>query len=642
MKNKLKKLKKDWQSYIMNGILSSETEDYIKDAWDRCFKMNIDYNDGRGKIIPDDELEIKFIENKKLIEIATPIMENIFEIIKSTNYSVILTDKEGVLIHVITNKDIENYHKSLNFVLGTYWNEENVGSNGIGTCLFLDKPVQFIGAQHFCLSHHDWTCSSAPIHDSSGKIIGCIDISGKVEDVHIHTFGIVTTTAKIIEKQIDISNSYELMNTTFNSILEGLIVIDENYKVSRYNERILDILKLDKDQLLQLDIRNIFRDVDLENKVFKDKKNIRFSEFSFEMENSRIECLLNISPFVFNGKVKGAVILVKEAEQVRKVVNHIVGYKSNYTFDDIITNNEKFKNIIAFSKKISKTNCSVLIQGESGTGKELFAHSIHNYSNRNDGPFIAINCAALPKDLVESELFGYEKGSFTGASKEGKPGKFELANGGTIFLDEIGELSLETQSKLLRILESNHLNRIGSNYERIIDVRVIAATNRNLIEEVESKTFREDLFYRLNVININLTPLRERPEDILDIAENILKNLNNNDNNGNKIFAKSFKDKILIKEWKGNVRELQNYIKRAYYMSEENLIADIEVETNIKSNEYISNSKNMKDIEKNLIIQVLNDYNGNVIKTSNQLNIGKSTIYRKIKDYEIDINKYKN
>lgn len=168
----------------------------------------------------------------------------------------------------------------------------------------------------------------------------------------------------------------------------------------------------------------------------------------------------------------------------------------------------------------------MLITGESGTGKELFAHSIHNSSNRCKGPFIAINCAALPKDLVESELFGYEKSAFTGASKEGNPGKFELANRGTIFLDEIGELPLEIQSKLLRVLDNHTITRIGGNFERKLDVRVIAATNRNLNEEINKNNFRSDLYYRLNVFNVRLIPLRERTEDIELCADYFLQRLN--------------------------------------------------------------------------------------------------------------------
>ncbi len=254
------------------------------------------------------------------------------------------------------------------------------------------------------------------------------------------------------------------------------------------------------------------------------------------------------------------------------MVRKIAGFSSKYTFESIITNNKRMLSVIEEAKKIAENECSVLITGESGTGKELFAHSIHNSSNRCKGPFIAINCAALPKDLVESELFGYEKSAFTGASKEGNPGKFELANRGTIFLDEIGELPLEIQSKLLRVLDNHTITRIGGNYERKLDVRVIAATNRNLNEEINKNNFRGDLYYRLNVFNVRLIPLRERPEDVELCADYFLQRLNDKNQRMDKSFDKDFINLIKDYNWPGNVRELENVIQRAYYLSKDEII----------------------------------------------------------------------
>jgi len=265
------------------------------------------------------------------------------------------------------------------------------------------------------------------------------------------------------------------------------------------------------------------------------------------------------------------------------------------------------------TKSIAAYDCTVLITGESGTGKELFAHSIHNASNRNNGPFVAINCAALPKDLVESELFGYEKGSFTGASKEGCPGKFELANTGTIFLDEIGELPLEIQSKLLRVLDNHTITRIGGKYERNLDVRVIAATNRNLYNEIQANNFRGDLYYRINVFNIKLIPLRERPEDIELCAEFFLQKLNDKNFGIKKFFDKEFINTIKKHNWPGNVRELENVIQRAYYLSKNDMISYLFIPEYINENEedtistFNSSSirpDKLEEIEKSLMLKL--------------------------------------
>ena len=317
-----------------------------------------------------------------------------------------------------------------------------------------------------------------------------------------------------------------------------------------------------------MDINKIFEGIDIENVVLNDKEKMDFSDTVISIDNKKIECSLHISPIVINDEVAGVVMIVKEAKQVRKEVSKLAGFNANYTFESIITVDNRMKDLINTAKKISKTNCAVLIEGESGTGKELYAQSIHNESLRKKGPFIAINCSAIPKDLFESELFGYESGSFTGAVKGGRPGKFELANGGTIFLDEIGEIPLEIQPKLLRVLDNNKLVRIGGTYERELDIRIISATNRNLLEEVNKGSFRQDLYFRLNVISIKIPPLRRRRGDIIELARYFLKDLNEENNYADKTFTDEFEEYLLSQEWTGNVRELKNIVQRAYYMAD--------------------------------------------------------------------------
>jgi transcriptional regulator with PAS, ATPase and Fis domain len=305
--------------------------------------------------------------------------------------------------------------------------------------------------------------------------------------------------------------------------------------------------------------------------------------------------------------------------------------------------------IIDEARRIAQNECTVLITGESGTGKELFAHSIHNGSKRCSGPFVAINCAALPRDLVESELFGYEKGAFTGASREGNPGKFELANGGTIFLDEIGELPLGIQSKLLRVLDNHTIMRIGGKYERNLDVRIVAATNRDLIKEVNSKNFRSDLYFRLNVFNLNLIPLRERKEDIEMFVNVFLNKLSKKNQMKIEHVDESFMDILKNYNWPGNVRELENVVQRAYYLSKDGSITESLIPEyimgsveNIKEDSIFLEShskgriKTVDQVERELIMKALEKCNGNVVNASKLIEMGKSTLYRKIKKYNLE------
>jgi len=640
MKNKIEKLKQNWESYILRKKLSEDTRPLVKEAWDRCLAYEVDYNGGYGDILPEEELNEILERKANLIDIADPVMENIFSIIRETSFSLVLTDENGVIIHVKENESIHKKHNSLRFIRGTTWDEKNVGANAIGTALAAETDIHMLGAEHFCKSHHPWTCSAALIRNSLGEIIGCLDISGSVEDDHIHTFGIVTYAAKIIEKQMDLTASYELIETAMDSVIDGLFVIDKNFRTTNANKKILEIFNADRGEFDSINIEKMFDDIDIKNKVFQNGESLRISDYTINFKNSKHECLLNISPTKISGRVTGAVFFVKEAQQVRKVVSHIAGYKASYDFDSILTKNQGMVKIIKFAQKIAKTNSTVLIQGESGTGKELFAHSIHNYSRRSSGPFVAVNCAALPKDLVESELFGYEKGSFTGASREGKPGKFELANEGTIFLDEIGELPLEIQSKLLRVIENNKINRIGSRYERNIDVRIITATNRNLKEEIEQKSFREDLFFRLNVINIILPPLRERKEDIALLAKYFLNQLNEESSTSKK-FSPNFIEHINKNQWRGNIRELRHYIQREFYISDDEYVRAVSSNGLKEEKEIKIENSNLKDLQKIYIEEALKTEKGNVVKAAKRLNIGKSTVYRKIKKYNINTEAYK-
>jgi transcriptional regulator of acetoin/glycerol metabolism len=640
-------LKENWEKFVNVKETPKNVRPLILEAWERCAKLKVDFLSGKGTRVSDKVLKDSLYKRKELIEVAGPIMKDVFEIVKNTSYSVVLTDEKGIIIDLIINKDLEKNHQQLNFVLGSIWDEKNVGNNAIGTCLALDKPVQIIGAEHYCEYHHRWTCSAAPIHNSKGELIGCFDLSGKAEDVQTHTYGIAVSSANSIEKQFTILESYKLLDTTFDSILDGLMIMNSDLKIYKFNNQVPNILKMEDDEIYNINITEVFKDFDIVNKIFNNKQKIKYSDITLIINDKKVECSLNISPIILSDDVIGAVLVLREAKQFRKEISKLAGFRANYTFNNIITKNDKMKDLINTTQKIAKTNCSVLIEAESGTGKELFAQAIHNESRRKDGPFVAVNCSAIPKELFESEIFGYESGSFTGALKGGRPGKFELANGGTIFLDEIGEVPLEMQAKLLRVLDNNRVVRVGGTYERDLDVRVVSATNRNLIDEISKGFFRQDLYYRLNVINVRIPPLRKRKDDIIELAKFFLNNLNEENESSNKYFSNNFEIELLKHPLTGNVRELKNIIQSAYYLADKDLIDSYHYGSNVESNEtfykesqnkYELSSITLKDIEKESIVQAIATNNGNIKKAAEELNISKATIYRKIKSYSIDVN----
>jgi len=331
--------------------------------------------------------------------------------------------------------------------------------------------------------------------------------------------------------------------------------------------------------------------------------------------------------------------LVEHQELIEENLSLHQKLDDRYRFENIITKSSRMQQVIEVIKVVAKSNATVLITGETGTGKELVARAIHSQSHRCGKPFVAVSCAALPESLLESELFGHEKGSFTGAYTQ-KKGKFEVANRGTLFLDEIGEMSANIQVHLLRVLEEKEFTRVGGNEPIKVDVRVISATNRDVKEAAVNGQFREDLYYRLNVVNIELPPLRERREDIPLLAQHFLKKFALENQKEIAGFSPVATDYLLRYEWPGNVRELENAIERAVILTQNPFIevADLP-QQNLVPARLISPERNLKQMEKNHIQNVLTETGGNYTKAARILGITRMTLYNKARVYRLGVKK---
>ena len=338
-----------------------------------------------------------------------------------------------------------------------------------------------------------------------------------------------------------------------------------------------------------------------------------------------------------------AELLVKKLAEHRELVEENLSLRQKledrYRFENIIAKSSKMQRVIEVIKVVAKSNATVLITGESGTGKELVARAIHSQSDRRSKPFVAVSCAALPESLLESELFGHEKGSFTGAHDQ-KKGKFEFANGGTLFLDEIGEMSANIQVHLLRVLEEKEFTRVGGNEPIRVDVRVLSATNKDLRKAIEKQEFREDLYYRLNVVNIELPPLRERKEDIPLLAEHFLRKFAAENRKKVTEFSPEVIGSLLAYDWPGNIRELENAVERAIILSRDSFItiADLPQE-NVSLVGSASTGRNLKEVEKIHILNVLRETGENYSEAARILGVSRMTLYNKAKGYGFDVKK---
>ncbi|MFA5535767.1 MAG: sigma 54-interacting transcriptional regulator [Bacillota bacterium] len=458
-------------------------------------------------------------------------------------------------------------------------------------------------------------------------------------------------TAQLNQANRELTALNNDMSNIFQSMTDGIIMVDEHGTIQYFNKALGVLLGSHNagviKEILSEKQKNSIMEM-IQNQIsFKD------IEVAIKTVAGYVYCLATGIPLENReNKTKKSLIIIKPNKEVHDIVNRISGAQARFTFEDIITTNQRMQEIINDARLAAAGDSNILISGESGTGKEMFAQAIHNQSSRAKGPFVVVNCGTIPRELVSSELFGYSEGAFTGAKRGGNPGKFELASGGTIFLDEIGDMPFEQQIGLLRVIQEKTVVRLGGNHPIPVDVRIICATNKNLTEEMEKGNFRADLYYRLNVIPISILPLRKRPEDIVVLFEYFLKKHYNANpqkvNQGVLACLSSY-------QWPGNVRELQNITERMLFRAKGENIAVKHLPEQI-AEKYFENDKQgeeaprekvpIKDFlqeqkiklqrrEKEEIIRLLGQHRGNVSQVAREMGISRSTLYYKMKNYKI-------
>lgn len=441
-------------------------------------------------------------------------------------------------------------------------------------------------------------------------------------------------------KEEEFINKLELSNkqltAIFTSINDGLILLDSNGCINNCSNSILKKLGLSKEDIIGKKFEDV---VDNETNIKQTENDLEFREVRFKGKSNTFQ--ISSSPFNIDGKFGGSVIVLVEDSKFNPLIYRKIHDNQHITFDNIIGGSKKLKDTINMAKKASKVNANLLIVGESGTGKELFARSIHNYGQKSQAPFISVNCGAIPDALLESELFGYEGGAFTGAKKTGKPGKFELANGGTIFLDEIGDMPLHLQVKLLRVLQENEVERIGGTTPIKINARVIAATNKDLKELVRNKEFRADLYYRINVIEFRIPPLRERREDIPLLVDYFMGKCCEQLGIQKKTISRETMKLLNNYDWKGNIRELENTIEYSCCICTGSEVTALDVKEKLQMSGSVEDTEEVTPIElmeRKEIIKALDRFGYTTegkLKAAKTLGIGKTTLYRKLKEYNI-------
>ncbi|MGU3352726.1 sigma-54-dependent Fis family transcriptional regulator [Bacillus sp. M5A3_1b] len=606
-----------WKKFVDEGVLdSNRMNERISESWHRCKQANVNPHMNKGqKILSSNIFQDQKKKSEIFLDIAIPQIQNMRKTIDELQMMALLIDPDGYVLSLSGNQQTLKRAKHINFIEGVKWTEAAVGTNAIGTALQIEEAIMISGTEHYSVASHSWSCAAAPIHNDDGKLIGVLDFSCPIEFSHPYMLGMVTSIAHAIERECSI----RVHQNELHLIHRFLDVIDSDEQVVICNHR--DVI------------------VSASKKVRERVSNWSRMKLEDLIQNG-LKPKLEV-PVYSNDRMIGKCIYVKENK--RGNLFSTSPFINGITFPGVIGASNAFQHTLEEIKLVSPTDASVYVCGETGVGKEYVARAIHENSPRKNGPFIAVNCGSLPKELMESELFGYAEGAFTGARRQGYKGKFEQADGGTIFLDEIGEVPPEMQVALLRVLQERTVTPIGSSKEVPVNIRIITATHKDLLRLVEEGKFRQDLYYRLHVYPLYVPSLIERKEDIPYFIQHFCER-----KNWNVVFPKSICNQFSQHTWPGNIRELLNVLERIYILSQGREICEKQIsfllqtmmgnqrQLELQAENKTEHTLNFREkIQRDSMIEALEKTNGNVSLAAKLLDVPRSTFYKRMQKYKL-------
>jgi len=636
----------------------------ILKSWNRCREWGLDPYHIVRETISREEMERRCRENDFLIQATRPVFDAFMEQMGARISTLDLYDKDLTFIH--TFGDVSPIAVRRYAVPGFRCTESTAGVTAMSLAKETGRAAQITGAEHFDASLHDKTCTSVPLFNEEQELIGIINMVERLGADASRSLGImhaigqgITYSLKLLEQHRSLEKINRINEAILEAIGEGILVVDQDGTVIMINQFARRLLKMPPNtDVIGKKIDSLFREENPFSNALKSGTGVNGGAITLYSKRGPLRFLGSIR--AISGEdagIKGVIGTFNDIPSTQKVLKNLAGWSATMTFEDILGESPAVRNLVELAKKTADLPSNTLIQGESGTGKEVFAHAIHNASGFANGPFVTINCAAIPNSLLESELFGYESGAYTGAKKDGQPGKFELAQNGTIFLDEINSMPLDMQAKLLRVLQEKAVIRLGGNSKIPLNIKVIAASNTDLQKAVRDGTFRADLFYRLNVIVLWIPPLRERISDLEQMCPVFLKRLCCTASVAPGISPGAME---LLKSysWPGNVRELENILERAWvhtrlqgnYKIDEaalmslpefsrggfqreigparNLVGPLQTEGREEGNDIYR-------MRRQELLNALERNRWNISRAAKDLGIARNTLYNKMKRYGI-------
>ncbi|MFG1288869.1 sigma-54-dependent Fis family transcriptional regulator [Xanthobacter versatilis] len=621
-----------WEAFHQDGIASSVVRPAVLASWQRSRQHAITASRSEAPLVSEAELHRRRQQNTRLIAAARPAMDEARHLLSDARSMLILTDTEGTILETEGDARAVDTGQEVKLQRGGLWCEAQIGTNAIGTALACGRPVQIHAAEHFCASVQRWTCAAAPVrHPGHGAVIGAVDVSGSTDTFNPQNLAHAVALAQQIEAVLGRRMEMEHEQVLRHFLSKRSLWLSE------------EILAFGRSGALIYSTDRALKEVIRRNAHFiADGRLAALNDVTPAAWAERVAALLpgaSVEIVREDGEEIGGVVVLHAPRKPRPVMREATREPEVLPFEAIIGDSPVMREVREKARRMAESGLPILLEGETGVGKEVFARAIHG-GRAPCGPFVPLNCGGLPRDLIASELFGYEKGAFTGADTAGKQGKVEAADGGLLCLDEIGEMPLELQSYLLRVLEDGVVYRVGGHTGRRVNLRLVSMTNRDLSGEVAAGRFRKDLFYRIAALRLRIPPLRERGEDVALLLDHFGRSASARAGLAPPRFSPAAHAALMAYGWPGNVRELRNVVDMLVAMGGTGCdadalidIADLPQEIREETTE-TARATDLKAVEEAAIRAAVDACGGNLSRAARRLGIARSTLYMRLSALE--------